>query len=779
MLTTRAYPVMKISKSIKIPLSFISSLSILITSFSFTSFAENNKTETVIFPEPSETIEVSPSDSIQEAFNKAKDNTENEYTEVILQKGETYYIDLPLFIYSNTVVQAEGAMIERTYNKNDQGTGIIRNRAKDGTTGYNNKIGGYDVTKNVYINGGIWSGGNLPDNVVSSTNIIFCHADNINLLNAEFKNNFQNHLVEFNAVSNSLVQNCSFDGLKKSNTSASYMAFQIDIAHSYDTCKRNDGEHINCPDHDSIPSGYYPDNTACKNIRILSNSWGTKKTDFGNFDTACGSDKTLTDGAGPVSNPGEPIYHEDINISYNTINGCLNTSIASRGHKNVTIKGNTITNSMGKGIIIKRSLGGIVTDNTITDTNDTAILLFEKSTLPDGNKNKKITFLNSIDNNKIIRAKKHGISVEDESRADSITDNSITDADGHAVSISGKSQVLKNISRNIIKCPKQNGIFIYDNSKVGSIDKNNISSPAGNAIALSKDSCISDKISLNTITKSSSYGILIYDKSLSKSIENNSISDTGKHGIGLYKSSADSISGNIISNAKQHGIVLSTNSKTTGNIENNTISQSGKNGIFIYNNSSSALIKNNKISVSKANGISLSTGSSVSEIINNTISNSANFAIVLNGKSKTNKVLGNKFSNNAVNCKASKDSQIVQNDCIPVKTTKAKTADKKTIKPEIKKIKSFKVKSKKKKTISASWKKLNNINGYFIEYSLNKNFKVSKSKKLNKKSKSCTIKKLKSKKKYYIRIRAYKKYSVNGKTKTAFGPYSVKKIKIR
>ena len=105
MLTARAYPIMKISGSIKIPFSFICSLSILLTSFSFTSFAEDNKTETVIFPEPSETIEVSPSDSIQEAFNKAKNNADNEYTEVILKKGETYYLDLPLFIYSNTIVQ--------------------------------------------------------------------------------------------------------------------------------------------------------------------------------------------------------------------------------------------------------------------------------------------------------------------------------------------------------------------------------------------------------------------------------------------------------------------------------------------------------------------------------------------------------------------------------------------------------------------------------------------------------------------------------------------------
>lgn len=762
-------------------LSFISALSIFITSFVFHSFAGDSKTETVIFPEPSEIIEVSPYGSIQQALNEAKDNTDEQYTKVVLQKGKTYYLDLPLLVYSNTIIQAEGATIERTYNDaRDQGTGLIRNRAKDGTTGYKNKIGGYDVTKNVYINGGIWSGGEMPDTVASSTNIIFCHADNINLLNAEFRNNYQNHLLEFNAVSNSLVQNCSFDGLKKSDDSVAYMAFQIDIAHSHDTCKRNDGEHINCPDHDSIPNDYYPDNTACKNIRVLSNSWGTKETGFGNFDTACGSDKTLTDGAGPVNNPGAPVYHENINISYNTINGCSRSAIASRGHKNVTIKENTITNSGEKGIIVKRSLGGVVSNNTITDTNEIAILLFEKSTLPDGNTNKKNTFLNSIDNNTIIRAKRHGIAIEDESLVEDITNNSITDVGGHAISISGKSMISKSIDGNAIKNPAQNGIFIYDQTKINSISKNNISNPLNIGITVSKNSSVTGEISLNTIKKASIHGILVSDQSSSNSIENNNISDSGEHGIDLYKSSAVSISGNTISNTKQNGIVLSTNSKATEKIENNAISKSGKNGIFIYNNSSTSLIKNNRISDSKSNGIALSTCSTVSEITDNTISNSDNFAIVISSKSKTNKILGNKFSNNTVNCKITKDSQVLQNDCIAVKAASTKSTNKKIVKPAVKKVKSLKVKSKKKKTATVTWKKLSNADGYFIEYSLKKNFKTAKSKKLNKKAKKFTIKKLKSNKKYYVRIRAYKKYTENGKTKTVFGPYtSAKKVKIK
>lgn len=773
---------MNISKSLRKTLSIISAVSILLTSTALPSFADDNKTETVIFPEPTETIEVSPEGSIQEALNNAKDNSDDEYTKVILQEGETYYLDLPLLVYSNTIIEADGATIERTYNKNDKGTGLIRNRFKDGTAGYDNKIGGYDVTKNVYINGGTWSGGEMPDTVLSSTNIIFCHAENIYLLNAEFKNSYQGHLVEFNSVSNGLIQNCSFDGLKKTETEVTYMALQIDIAHSYETCQRSDGEHINCPDHDSIPAGYYPDDTACKNIRVLSNSFGTKETDFSNFDTACGSDKTLTDGAGPADNPGNPVYHEDINISYNTINGCSSSAIASRGHKNITITGNTITKGGEKGIVIKRSLGGVVSYNTITDTEDIGIFVFEKSTLPQNNSNRNNTRLDSIQNNTITRSKKQGIAVQDESIIGSISGNSITNSGNHSISVSGQSQITGSIDNNTMKNSQQNGVLIYNKSKVNSISNNNISSPSKVGISVSTSSSVTSKISQNTISKATSHGIIIYEQSSANSIESNSVSDSGSQGIYLYKSTGGSISGNTVSNSGTNGIVLSNNAKTTGNIENNTVSKSGKNGIFIYNSSSTALIKNNKVSDSKSNGIAISTNSSASEIISNTISNSATNGIVVKINSKANKISGNTFSNNKTNCKVTNNSQVLQNDCIAVAVTTAKPVVTKVVVPKVKKVKSVKVKSIKNKQAKITWKKLSGVDGYAVECSLKKNFKKkkTKTKKVSKKLKTCTIKKLKSGKKYFVRVRAYKKYTVNGKVKVAYGSYSkVKKVIIK
>lgn len=765
---------MNISKSTQRTLSLVSALSIMIASASFPSVMADDKTESVVFPEATETITVSEGDSIQEALNKASDNTDSEYTEVVLSAGETYYIDLPLKVYSNTIIQAEGAVVERTYNNPaDHGPGLLRNVGKDGTSGKESKTGKYDLTKNVYLNGGIWSGGALPDGVIkSSTNIIFCHAENIYLLNAEFKNNFDSHLVEFNAVSNALVQNCSFDGLKKTHSSDSYVALQIDIAHSYDTCNRSDGEHAECPTHDSIPVGYYPDDTACKNIRVLSNFFNTKKTEFGNFDSACGSNKTLTDGAGPVNNPGAPVYHENINISYNTINDCSYVAIASRGHKNVTIKGNIITNCGDKGIIVKRCLGGTVTDNVLTDIGNMGILLFGKSTLAANDPNRNITQLDSISNNTITRAGYHGIAVQDESSISKIDGNSITDVQGHGISASGNSKITASLEKNTINSSSLNGINIYDGTTVNAIADNNISGSKNSGIIINKNSTVTGAITKNIVKNSSHQGIRVADGSTANTVEQNTVSDSGENGINLWgNSSAASISKNTISGSKQNGIVLSINCKTSGNIESNNISNSGKNGIFIYSGSSSALIRNNKISFSTSNGIGISTNSSVLEISGNNISGSKGNGISVNSKSTVNKISGNIFSNNNANCKVSKDSQVAQNDAV----TNTKPA-----KPTVKKAKILKVKSKKKKTATVTIKKLKKIDGYYLEYSLKKNFKKVKIKKINKNTKKCTVKKLRSNKKYFFRIRAYKKYTVNGVSKTAYGAYSaVKKVKVK
>lgn len=68
------------------------------------------------------------------------------------------------------------------------------------------------------------------------------------------------------------------------------------------------------------------------------------------------------------------------------------------------------------------------------------------------------------------------------------------------------------------------------------------------------------------------------------------------------------------------------------------------------------------------------------------------------------------------------------------------------------------------------------LDGYQVQYSLNKNFKKAKIKSVSKKKKSLTINNLKSKKTYYVRIREYEKTSF-GTTYYSWSP--AKKVKIK
>ena len=84
--------------------------------------------------------------------------------------------------------------------------------------------------------------------------------------------------------------------------------------------------------------------------------------------------------------------------------------------------------------------------------------------------------------------------------------------------------------------------------------------------------------------------------------------------------------------------------------------------------------------------------------------------------------------------------------------------------------------TKAKKAFTAKWKKIANIDGYEVQYSLNKSFKKAKkykttTKKAKNTATSLKVSKLKSKKTYYVRIRAYK--TINGKKQ--YSAWSAKK----
>jgi hypothetical protein len=86
-----------------------------------------------------------------------------------------------------------------------------------------------------------------------------------------------------------------------------------------------------------------------------------------------------------------------------------------------------------------------------------------------------------------------------------------------------------------------------------------------------------------------------------------------------------------------------------------------------------------------------------------------------------------------------------------------------------------------KKKLKVKWGKVSG-SGYEVQYSTSADFTTNVKTKKVKKSKtlSTTIKKLTSKKKYYVRVRAYKAYKVNGKSKSSYSGWSkVKNVKVK
>lgn len=74
----------------------------------------------------------------------------------------------------------------------------------------------------------------------------------------------------------------------------------------------------------------------------------------------------------------------------------------------------------------------------------------------------------------------------------------------------------------------------------------------------------------------------------------------------------------------------------------------------------------------------------------------------------------------------------------------------------------------KENSIKINWKKINNVSGYQIKYSTDKDFEFEKKITIKGNKTSKTISKLKTDKKYYFKVRAYKK----NKNKTTYSKWS-------
>lgn len=125
----------------------------------------------------------------------------------------TYLISQPLIVYSKQTVNLNGSTIL-------QGA-AINNLMRGYCT---NSIGGYNGPHDIIIENGTFDGGDYTTN---NTLLGFCHGKNITIRNCSFLNAYGKwHGIEINSSKYVLIDNCTFDGSRKTDSAGESIQFQ-------------------------------------------------------------------------------------------------------------------------------------------------------------------------------------------------------------------------------------------------------------------------------------------------------------------------------------------------------------------------------------------------------------------------------------------------------------------------------------------------------------------------------------------------------------------------
>lgn len=475
----------------------------------------------------------------------------------------TYYLDSTLYVGSGTIIKADknarfvkqsgyGALIE-TYLTGDNG--------------------GYGVTSNVQIIGGIWdSQPTMGSSYKGTETFRFIHASNITIKDAVICNVPDgSHLIVFAGCKDVTVDNCELYGYP-AGAKEKKEAIQLDIAHSEEICPTNQHGMARW---DDLP---------CDNITIQNCS-------IHDYSRAIGSHTTV-----------KGIYHTNIKIKNNTITKMSEEAIKLLNYSNSEISGNTIDNARA----------GIVVYTALKDSGD--------------------AFLTALPNAVKSNISDYKITIKDNTIKNIVYKDGVF---GDAVRISGDSTYpmtgVTVTGNKITKCGRY-GIFATTAPKL-SISKNTIASIPEHGILLEVSST-NAKISENEISDVGDSGIALYSDSNCADISGNTIRNYGKNasndkqfGIMLYKaggtgkSAMCNITGNIIIGSRKSGVNNHAVRSSTAqylNISENMIKAADGCGIYLYKTENNVVNGNNIVEPAQR-GVYATTDSHNTEISKNTV----------------------------------------------------------------------------------------------------------------------------------------------------------------
>lgn len=262
----------------------------------------------------------------------------------------TYTLSHSVCIPSNVTVNfADGARIQKVKATN---TNLATNKTMfeivpPSKEAVKNSVGGYNGSQNVTLQG---NGSAVIDcnNVVNSMAVVMGHAQNINIRNIAFTNEYGSHFIELNSSQNVTVENCSFTDFRIYDNKSHKEAINIDTTDPY-----NNGFNYEWSTHDR---------TACNTVNI-------NNCMFTNMGVAVGS-HTYS-----VNTANQQIYHENVTIQNCKVNQTFNAAVRIMNWRNAVIRDNSFLGIQGLNdnkdtgyvcVLVKGAVNPTITNNTFS-----------------------------------------------------------------------------------------------------------------------------------------------------------------------------------------------------------------------------------------------------------------------------------------------------------------------------------------------------------------------------------------------------------------------------
>lgn len=460
-------------------------------------------------------VTVTTAKEFLEAVESAKDLEET--LTVKVASGSDFTVERYVRLYSNTVINAEGATI---YANPGSTLFVVESEA---------------ASAHITINGGTWRAN-------GNTFIQLNHADDVTVKNATIIGN-GDYLATIINSKNVTLQDCAMNG-----SSISFSGEGSGNAVKGGTISGTSQTSIQIKSNGAVVDGTVIVGSRDSGIEIRDAQdvviRNTQIRDSHNIGIASYGGGGHTIEGNTLTNSG----YRGINvegdlksvISGNTLDGSAIREgakgeglVVDYGSNGTQVVNNTVRNTkgyeenVGNGIIVNRSQNVTVSGNTVSNSNNHGIQVSFDS--------KNVT----VSNNTISASGRMGISVSRGAQAD-LKENMISDSAAHGITFDGKEGRVS-----------------------GSIENCSVSDSAGTGIWIEGGFAT---MTGNEIRNSAVYGMVI--KGSGAKAQNNKIykdsADGAMYGISVTESSTLEAEGNIISNFRQAGIYAAENSTVSG-----------------------------------------------------------------------------------------------------------------------------------------------------------------------------------------------------------------------